>query len=182
MSASVTTGRFSRRSRGASSRTASRCCTLSGNGEGAGTNNPWINKYIFPGAYTPALSEVTPHIEKSGLLTTDIEVLRLHYAETLRHWRWRFAANRDAIAALYDERFCRMWEFYLSSCELAFRSGLLNNFQIQLAHQQTAVPLTRDYITEADGQFAGPQQRGPDWSSWEQDRARGIPRARPDWR
>ena len=89
-----------------------------------------------------------PAIERSGLLTTDIEVLRLHYAETLRHWRRRFATNRDTIASLYDERFCRMFEFYLSSCELGFRYGSLAVFQIQLAHQQTAVPLTRDYITK----------------------------------
>jgi cyclopropane-fatty-acyl-phospholipid synthase len=82
-----------------------------GKWDGPGTNNPWISKYIFPGAYCPALSEVMPAIERSGLVTTDIEVLRLHYAETLRHWRQRFAANRDTIAFLYDERFCRMFEF-----------------------------------------------------------------------
>jgi cyclopropane-fatty-acyl-phospholipid synthase len=92
-----------------------------GQWDGPGINNPWISKYIFPGAYCPALSEVMPAIERSGLLTTDIEVLRLHYAETLRHWRRRFAASRDTIASLYDERFCRMFEFYLSSCELGFR-------------------------------------------------------------
>ena len=97
-----------------------------------------------------------PAIEGSGLLTTDIEVLRLHYAETLRHWRRRFAANRDTIASLYDERFCRMFEFYLSSCELGFRYGRLAVFQIQLAHQQTAVPLTRDYITGADHPLFSP--------------------------
>jgi cyclopropane-fatty-acyl-phospholipid synthase len=114
---------------------------------GPGINNPWISKYIFPGAYCPALSEVMPAIERSGLLTTDIEVLRLHYAETLRHWRRRFAANRDTITSIYDERFCRMFEFYLSSCELGFRYGSLAVFQIQLSHQQAAVPLTRDYIT-----------------------------------
>src|ERR1700733_4149220 len=121
-----------------------------GQWNGAGINNRWISKYIFPGAYCPALSEVMPAIERSGLLTTDIEVLRLHYAETLRHWRRRFAANRDMIASLYDERFCRMFEFYLSSCELGFRYGSLAVFQIQLAHQQTAVPLTRDYIAESE--------------------------------
>jgi cyclopropane-fatty-acyl-phospholipid synthase len=91
-----------------------------------------------------------PAIERSGLLTTDIEVLRLHYAETLRHWRRRFATNRDTIASLYDEPFCRMFEFYLSSCELGFRSGSLAVFQFQLLHQQTAVPLTRDYITSSE--------------------------------
>ena len=120
-----------------------------GQWDGPGTNNPWVRKYIFPGAYCPALSEVTSAIERSGLVTTDIEVLRLHYAETLRHWRRRFAANRDTIAALYDERFCRMFEFYLSSCELGFRYGSMAVFQIQLAHQQTAVPLTRDYMTKS---------------------------------
>jgi cyclopropane-fatty-acyl-phospholipid synthase len=91
-----------------------------------------------------------PAIERSGLLTTDIEVLRLHYAETLRHWRRRFAASREMIASLYDERFCRMFEFYLSSCELSFRYGRLAIFQIQLTYQQTAVPLTRDYIAESE--------------------------------
>jgi cyclopropane-fatty-acyl-phospholipid synthase len=121
-----------------------------GQWDGPGTNNPWISKYIFPGAYCPALSEVMPAVERSGLVATDIEVLRLHYAETLRHWRWRFDANRDAIASLYDERFCRMFEFYLSSCELGFRYGSMGVFQIQLAREQTAVPLTRDYIADFD--------------------------------
>jgi cyclopropane-fatty-acyl-phospholipid synthase len=121
-----------------------------GQWDGPGINNPWISKYIFPGAYCPALSEVMPAIERSGLLTTDVEVLRLHYAETLHHWRQRFATNRDTIASLYDERFCRMFEFYLSSCELGFRYGSLAVFQIQLAHQQDAVPLTRDYITDSE--------------------------------
>lgn len=114
--------------------------------EGPSGTAPWIQKYIFPGGYCPALSEVVPTIERSGLLTTDLEILRLHYAETLRHWRWRFAANRDAIAALYDERFCRMFEFYLAGSELAFRRQGHMVFQAQLAHERTAVPLTRDYI------------------------------------
>ena len=90
-----------------------------------------------------------PAVEKSGLIATDIEMLRLHYAETLRHWRRRFAANRDTIASLYDERFCRMFEFYLCGAEIAFRREGHMVFQIQLAHQQTAVPLTRDYITRS---------------------------------
>src|SRR6202050_2541912 len=94
-----------------------------GQWDGPSINNPWIRRYIFPGAYCPALSEVMPAVERSGLLTTDIEVLRLHYAKTLRHWRRRFAANRDTIASLYDERFCRMFEFYLSSVAMAFRHG-----------------------------------------------------------
>ncbi len=117
---------------------------------GASTTNAWIEKYIFPGGYSPALSEVTPVIEKTGLLMTDIEILRLHYAKTLAHWRRRFAANRDAIAALYDERFCRMFEFYLSASELAFRMNDHMNFQIQLTHDQEAIPLTRDYMFEAE--------------------------------
>ena len=87
-----------------------------GRSDGPGFTNPWIAKYIFPGGYCPALSEVLPPVERSGLIATDIEVLRLHYAETLRHWRRRFAANRDTIASLYDERFCRMFEFYLCGC------------------------------------------------------------------
>jgi cyclopropane-fatty-acyl-phospholipid synthase len=131
-----------------------------GQWDGPGTNNPWIQKYIFPGAYCPSLSEVTRTIEHARLLTTDVEVLRLHYAETLRHWRQRFAANRDTIAWLYDERFCRMFEFYLSSCELGFRCGRLMVFQIQLTHRQTAVPLTRDYITDFDRGSAQPANAG----------------------
>jgi cyclopropane-fatty-acyl-phospholipid synthase len=115
-----------------------------------GATNPWLAKYIFPGGYCPSLSEVLPAIEKARLVTTDIEVLRLHYAETLRHWRRRFAANRDAIAALYDERFCRMFEFYLCAAELAFRREGQMVFQIQLARQQDAVPLTRDYMIESE--------------------------------
>ncbi len=115
-----------------------------------GSTNPWIAKYIFPGGYCPALSEVIPRIERSRLVVTDIEILRLHYAETLRHWRRRFAANRDAIASIYDERFCRMFEFYLAGAELSFRRENMMVFQIQLAHRQDAVPLTRDYIAAAE--------------------------------
>jgi cyclopropane-fatty-acyl-phospholipid synthase len=114
-----------------------------------GVTNPWITKYIFPGGYCPSLSEVLPPVEASKLVVTDIEILRLHYAETLRHWRRRFAANRDAIAALYDERFCRMFECYLSGSELTFRHEGQMVFQIQLAHRQAAVPLVRDYIHAA---------------------------------
>jgi cyclopropane-fatty-acyl-phospholipid synthase len=110
--------------------------------------NPWLRKYIFPGGYTPALSEVLSAIERVGLWVTDIEVLRLHYAETLRHWRQRFEANRARIADIYDERFCRMWEFYLVGCEIAFRRLNQMVFQIQLAKRQDAVPLTRDYMFE----------------------------------
>jgi cyclopropane-fatty-acyl-phospholipid synthase len=121
-----------------------------GRTDGPGATNPWLAKYIFPGGYSPALSEVLLPLERSGLFVTDVEVLRLHYAETLRHWRRRFAANRDAIAAIYDERFCRMFEFYLCGSELAFRHEGHVIFQIQFAHDQRAVPLTRDYITETE--------------------------------
>ncbi len=121
-----------------------------GRTDGPGGTNAWIKKYIFPGGYCPALSEVTAAIEKSRLMPTDIEVLRLHYAETLRHWRRRFAANRDAIASLYDERFCRMFEFYLAASEIVFRRAGQVVHQIQLGHQTTSAPLTRDYITEAE--------------------------------
>ncbi len=116
--------------------------------DGPGATNPWIRKYIFPGGYSPALSEVLPVVERQGLWVTDIEILRLHYAETLRLWRQRFTANRAQIAALYDERFCRMWEFYLVASELAFRRLGHMVFQMQLARRQDAVPLTRDYITD----------------------------------
>jgi len=117
---------------------------------GPSITNPWITKYIFPGGYSPALSEVLGPLETSGLVSTDIEILRLHYAKTLAHWRRRFAANRDAIAALYDERFCRMFEFYLSASELSFRVDDHMNFQIQMAPANDVVPLTRDYMVEAE--------------------------------
>ena len=114
--------------------------------ESPSSTNPWVRKYIFPGGYAPALSEVLEAIEKVGLWVTDIEILRLHYAETLRDWRLRFAANRERAREIYDERFCRMWEFYLTSCEVAFRHMDQMVFQIQLAKRQDAVPLTRGYI------------------------------------
>ena len=127
-----------------------------GRPDGPGHTNPWISKYIFPGGYSPALSEVLPSIERAGLLVTDIEILRIHYAETLRMWRERFNANRDKIRALYDERFCRMWEFYLITSELAFRHQGQMVFQIQLSKRTEDVPITRDYITkfEADNPLA----------------------------
>jgi cyclopropane-fatty-acyl-phospholipid synthase len=119
-----------------------------GRADGPGATNPFIRKYIFPGGYSPALSEVLPVVERLGLWVTDVEILRLHYAMTLRLWRERFAANRARIAALYDERFCRMWEFYLIGSELTFRRMGHMVFQLQLAKRQDAVPLTRDYITD----------------------------------
>ena len=121
-----------------------------GRQDGPGFTNPWIRRYIFPGGYSPALSEVLPKIEQQQLWVTDIEILRLHYAETIRHWRERFMARWDAMATLYDERFCRMWEFYLISSELAFRRFGHMVFQVQMALDQEAVPLTRDYITDYD--------------------------------
>lgn len=129
-----------------------------GRSDGPASTNRWLAKYIFPGGYSPAMSEVLPPIERAGLIVTDLEVLRLHYAETLRQWRRRFSANRDAIAAFYDERFCRMFEFYLAGSELAFRRQGHVNFQIQLTREQTAVPLTRDYIGENERGFAPARQ------------------------
>jgi cyclopropane-fatty-acyl-phospholipid synthase len=116
--------------------------------EPPGGTNTWLRKYIFPGGYSPALSEVLAAIEKAGLWVTDIEVLRLHYAETLRLWRERFLANRERIKELagYDDRFCRMWEFYLAGCEVAFRYMQQMVFQIQITRRQDAVPLVRDYM------------------------------------
>ncbi|HEV7367967.1 cyclopropane-fatty-acyl-phospholipid synthase family protein [Arenibaculum sp.] len=114
-----------------------------------GPINPFIRKYIFPGADVPALSEVTPAAEKSGLFMTDIEILRLHYAETLRHWRQRFNANRDRIREIYDDRFCRMWDLYLVGCEYGFRLQGMMVFQMQLTKRQETLPLTRDYMYRA---------------------------------
>jgi cyclopropane-fatty-acyl-phospholipid synthase len=115
-------------------------------GDGPGPTNPWITKYIFPGGYIPTLSEIAPQLEKVGLVVTDVEVLRLHYAKTLRAWRERFLAHREEARALYDERFCRMWEFYLAASECAFRYEQVVVFQIQLAKKVDTVPLTRMYI------------------------------------
>ena len=119
-----------------------------GRADGPAATNPWIRRYIFPGGYSPAMSEVVPVIERSGMYITDIEILRLHYAETLKAWRTRFLANRERIRALYDDRFCRMWEFYLAGSEVAFRYQGHIVFQMQLAKKVGTVPLTRDYITD----------------------------------
>jgi cyclopropane-fatty-acyl-phospholipid synthase len=125
--------------------------------DGPGSTNPWIRKYIFPGGYAPALSEVVPVVERLRLWITDIEILRLHYAETLRAWRARFDENRDRIRTIYDERFCRMWETYLAGSEVSFRRSSLMVFQMQLAKAQEAVPLTRDYVTDWERE-TGPVQ------------------------
>ncbi len=111
-----------------------------------GATNPWLSKYIFPGGYTPALSEVMTAVERTHLVTTDIEILRVHYADTLKHWWRRFTENRERIRDLYDERFCRMWEFYLLACENAFRSDDQMVFQLQFSKRLMTVPLTRDYM------------------------------------
>ena len=122
---------------------------------GPGAPQPWLRKYIFPGGYIPPLSDLAPAIERSGLVMSDVEVLRMHYAETLKAWRARFTARRDEVAALYDERFCRMWEFYLAGCEAGFRHSGLVVFQFQLAHRLDAVPLTRDYLAQAETAMDG---------------------------
>jgi cyclopropane-fatty-acyl-phospholipid synthase len=121
-----------------------------GRSEGPSRTNPWISKYIFPGGYIPSLSEVLPKVEKSGFLVTDIEILRLHYAETLKAWRERFLAHRDEVERIYDQRFVRMWEFYLASSEMSFREQNLMVFQIQLTKRQNVVPMTRDYIMQEE--------------------------------
>ena len=118
-----------------------------------GVTQPFIAKYIFPGGYVPSLSDVLPAIEKAGLWVTDMEVLRLHYAETLREWRRRFEGRRLEIAHLYDERFCRMWEFYLVSSEAAFRWFGMMNFQIQLTKRVDTLPITRDYMVAEEARL-----------------------------
>jgi cyclopropane-fatty-acyl-phospholipid synthase len=125
-----------------------------GRSDGPGAMNAWVDKYIFPGAYAPALSEVLPIIERSGLIVTDVEILRLHYAETLREWRRRFMAAREQVLELYDERFIRMWEFYLASCEVSFRRWGFMVWQIQLSRRVDAVPMTRDYIQDYERRHA----------------------------
>jgi cyclopropane-fatty-acyl-phospholipid synthase len=124
-----------------------------GRSNGPTSTSAWIAKYIFPGGYVPALSEVLPAIEHAGLLVTDIEILRLHYAETIKAWRDRFLAHRDEVARLYDARFVRMWEFYLACSETAFRRQNMMVFQIQLTKRQGVVPIARDYITHAEARL-----------------------------
>jgi cyclopropane-fatty-acyl-phospholipid synthase len=124
-----------------------------GRSEGPGITNPWIAKYIFPGGYIPALSEVLPAIERAGLLVTDIEILRLHYAYTLRAWRERFLAHYETVEKLYDGRFVRMWEFYLAASEMAFAKQNMMVMQFQLTKRQGTVPITRDYIGDEEARL-----------------------------
>ena len=134
-----------------------------GRSEGPSVTNAWISKYIFPGGYIPALSEVLARTEKSGLLVTDIEILRLHYAETLKAWRERFLAHREEVEHIYDQRFVRMWEFYLAASEMSFREQHIMVFQIQLTKRQDVIPMTRDYIMRDEQrlQAAEGKQRPP---------------------
>lgn len=124
-----------------------------GRSEGPSATNPWIAKYIFPGGYIPALSEVLPAIERAGLLVTDIEILRLHYAETLKAWRQRFLAHRGDAEKLFDGKFLRMWEFYLAASEMAFRKQNLMVFQVQMTKRQGVVPITRGYIEREEARL-----------------------------
>jgi cyclopropane-fatty-acyl-phospholipid synthase len=125
-----------------------------GRADGPGITNPWIRKYIFPGGYSPALSQVMPSVERAGLWTTDVEILRIHYAETLRLWRERFLANWPRLKEIYDDRFRRMWEFYLAACEMSFRRDGLIVFQMQMAREIDAVPVTRDYLVDEERRLA----------------------------
>jgi cyclopropane-fatty-acyl-phospholipid synthase len=118
-----------------------------------GMASPWLRKYIFPGAYSPALSEVFEVVEQNSLWVTDLEFLRIHYAETLRHWTERFEKNRDQVIALYDERFARMWEFYLISAEMMFRTGSQLVFHMQLSRSRDAAPIVRDYVTDKQREY-----------------------------
>ncbi len=124
-----------------------------------GITNPWIAKYIFPGGYIPALSEVLPAIERAQLVVTDVEVLQLHYAETLKAWRERFLAHRDEVVKLYDQRFVRMWEFYLACSEMAFREVDMVVFQIQMAKRKGVTPATRDYTAREEGRLRALEAR-----------------------
>ena len=127
-----------------------------------GMASAWLRKYIFPGAYSPALSEVFEAVEQNSLWVLDLEFLRLHYATTLAHWAKRFEANRDTVVAMYDERFARMWEFYLISAEMMFRTGSQLVFHMQLSRKRDAAPIVRDYVTDRQRDYI------------EQERALGL--------
>ena len=129
-----------------------------GHSDPPSSTNPWLEKYIFPGGYSPSLSEVLPVIERNDLWVLDCEILRLHYAKTIDQWHRRFQENRARIAEIYDERFCRMWEFYLTNVELVFSYGSEMVFQLQLGRRRDAVPITRDYIGENEAALAAKEQ------------------------
>jgi cyclopropane-fatty-acyl-phospholipid synthase len=133
-----------------------------GRAHGPSYTSPFIEKYIFPGGYIPALSEVLPMIEKSGFVITDVEILRLHYAKTIQHWRDRFDSRRADAVALCDERFCRMWDFYLSASQVSFESMGMMNFQIQLTKKLDVLPLTRNYMEENERKLRRLDEKGPD--------------------
>ena len=147
------------------------------NAERAAYNQPFIEKYIFPGGYIPSLSEVIPAVEASGLLIRDTEILSLHYAETTRAWRERFMAQREEVLKLYDERFIRMWEFYLAGSECAFRFDATHVFHLQLARKQERVPLTRNYIPEAQARLHEAERAIPEYAALH-DLPRIMPAAR----
>jgi cyclopropane-fatty-acyl-phospholipid synthase len=128
--------------------------------DGPGITGAWIQKYIFPGGYVPSLSEVIPHMEREKLYITDIEILRMHYARTLKEWGRRFTSNHKRAAEIYDERFCRMWDFYLAGSEGSFLYAEMNNFQIQFSKNQHALPYTRNYI-EAEEERLRELENGP---------------------
>lgn len=128
---------------------------------GPGATSPWIRKYIFPGCHVPALSETLASIEKQKLWVTDMEILRVHYANTLREWNARFQSKRGEVATMFDERFCRMWEFYLAATEVGFRYGKQMVFQVQLTKNINALPLTRDYIAEMETDLIAREKKAP---------------------
>jgi cyclopropane-fatty-acyl-phospholipid synthase len=134
-----------------------------------GPINPFIRKYVFPGADLPAMSEVFAAVEPTGLVVTDVEILRLHYAETLRHWRERFMARSDEAEALYDARFVRMWEFYLALCEIGFRRRTNMVFQMQIARRLDTLPMTRTYMVDGERRAAAAEAPGAPVSGIEQD-------------
>jgi cyclopropane-fatty-acyl-phospholipid synthase len=133
-----------------------------GRTDGPGATNPWIAKYIFPGGYIPAMSEAVAAIQRAGLIIADVEVLRLHYAETLKAWRERFLARREEVLSLYDERFVRMWEFYLAGSEVGFRLGYHVNFQFQLVKRVDVLPITRDYVAANEEKLRAKDSRRPE--------------------
>ena len=137
----------------------SHCCGRMGM---PGATDKWTRKYIFPGGYIPALSELVEEAQRNRLIVTDVEALRYHYAHTLEAWYDRTNAARDEIVALYDERFFRMWQFYLAGAEAAFRHGGLVNWQLQYVKRRDALPMTRDYLFEEEERLRG-LETAPDW-------------------